>query len=160
LYAGIRVDQQGFMIEIQEKHSFTLDKTKSHHSPGTHYFRKGSDVKKYFQQQMDEGIDLNGEYYVSMTYSVLKDAGLSIFVYDEIPHFCQWGTPEDLEAYEAWSRLFAELSGKDKGKTYIPKERETFVHVGLDPGTEEYVASYDYWQTFFSKSAFHPFVYF
>jgi len=157
LYAGIRIDDRGYMTEIQEKHSFTSDKTKSHHSPGVHYFRKGSDIKKFFQKQIDDNVNLNGEYYVSMIYSVLKDAGLDIFVYDNIPHFCQWGTPEDLEIYEAWSRLFADLSGKEKGQTSVPKDREPFIQTGLEPGTLEYEASYEYWKTFFSKNSFHPF---
>ena len=40
---------------------------------------------------------------------VLKD-GLKILVYDKINHFCQWGTPFDLEEYNYWSEIFKAIN--------------------------------------------------
>ena len=34
--------------------------------------------------------------------------GLKTLVYDKINHFCQWGTPFDLEEYNYWSEIFKE----------------------------------------------------
>jgi NDP-sugar pyrophosphorylase family protein len=105
-YAGCRVDDQKFLLEIKEKFSFTEDKTQSHHSGGTYYFSKGAYVKKYFQQMMEEKIELNGEFYISLVYTLLLKDKLKTLVYDKVPHFCQWGTPEDLEEYTYWADIF------------------------------------------------------
>lgn len=106
LYAGIRTDQYNNMLEIREKHSFTEDMMDSFHSAGTYYFRKGSYIKKYFKKLVDDNIHTNSEYYVSMVYQLMKEDGLSIYVY-ELEYFLQWGTPQDLEEYKYWSGYFA-----------------------------------------------------
>ncbi len=104
-YASMRLEADGKMAEIREKHSFTPDKTQSPQSPGTYYFATGAILKKYFRQMLDEDVNLNGEYYASLVYNLLKRDGLEVGVYDRIPHFCQWGTPEDLREYEFWIEL-------------------------------------------------------
>ena len=48
-----------------------------------------------------------GEYYASMVYQPMVEDGKRILVYDQIPHFCQWGTPQDLEEYNYWGGIFA-----------------------------------------------------
>lgn len=105
LYASCKVDKDLNMLEIKEKFSFEEDKMKAYHSGGTYYFSKGAHVKKYFQLMMDEDHSLNGEYYVSLVYNLLYRDGLSVKVYDKVPHFCQWGTPEDLEEYLTWGNI-------------------------------------------------------
>ena len=102
LYASCKVDDYMRLLEIREKFSFEADKTKTYHSGGTYYFSKGAMVKKYFQQLMDEKLDLNGEFYISLVYNLLVRDGLDVLVYDKVPHFCQWGTPRDLKEYETW----------------------------------------------------------
>lgn len=57
---------------------------------------------------MDEDINTNGEYYVSMVYNLMKKDGLKISIY-EIQHMLQWGAPRDLEEYKTWSRYFESL---------------------------------------------------
>ncbi|RJQ17481.1 MAG: capsular biosynthesis protein [Nitrospiraceae bacterium] len=106
-YAGMNVDAQNNMIEIREKYSFTENKMDSFHSSGSYYFRKGAFVKKYFRMLMDKDININGEYYVSMVYQLMKEDDLNIYVYN-LEHFLQWGTPEDLEEYVYWSEYFRE----------------------------------------------------
>jgi NDP-sugar pyrophosphorylase family protein len=105
LYASCKVDENLNMLEIREKFSFEENKMKAYHSGGTYYFSKGSYVKRYFQMMIDRDINLNGEYYVSLVYNLLKEEGLSVKVYDQVPHFCQWGTPEDLEEYINWGKI-------------------------------------------------------
>jgi hypothetical protein len=53
---------------------------------------------------------LNGEYYISLVYNLMLRDGLPVLVYDKIPHFCQWGTPEDMEEYNNWSTIFEAYS--------------------------------------------------
>jgi len=108
LYAGVKTDRDNYLIDIQEKHSFTPNKMDTYQSSGTYYFRKGSLVKKYFKRLMDKKISLNNEYYVSMVYNLLQEDRLQTYIYD-LDYFCQWGTPEDLEIYNSWSDYFAYL---------------------------------------------------
>ena len=37
-----------------------------------------------------------------MVYDLLIKDKLDVFVYDQVPFFCQWGTPKDLEQYLYW----------------------------------------------------------
>jgi NDP-sugar pyrophosphorylase family protein len=111
-YAFMRDDQQ-WMLEIQEKKPFTDNRMNEYASNGTYYFKHGRHVKKYFQQLMDLKQDLNGEYYVSMVYNLLRQDNLPVSIY-EIEHMLQWGTPEDVQEYNAWSRYFRGLVTRPK----------------------------------------------
>lgn len=106
-YAFMREHDQ-WMDEIQEKKPFTDNRMEEFAGDGTFYFRTGAIVKKYFQEVMDKKIDLNGEYYVSLVFNLLKADGLKISIY-EITQMLQWGEPADLEDYQAWSDYFASL---------------------------------------------------
>jgi len=114
LYASCKKDENNGLIEIREKFSFETDKTKAYHSGGTYYFSKGLYVKKYFQQLMDEKIALNGEYYISLVYNLLVKDKLDVLVYDKVPHFCQWGTPKDLEEYMTWINIMKSYHMEEK----------------------------------------------
>jgi len=105
LYASCKKDENGNLLEIREKFSFEKDKTKASHSGGTYYFAKGSLVKKYFKQLMDEKLDLNGEYYISLVYNLLVRDQLKVLVYENVSHFCQWGTPKDMQEYLTWMEI-------------------------------------------------------
>jgi NDP-sugar pyrophosphorylase family protein len=103
LYAGCRIDKDKWLLEIKEKHSFEKDKTKGHHSPGVYYFKSGQLLKTYCEKIISKNFHLNGEYYVSMLYELMLQDQLKIYVYDKIPHFCQWGTPQDLQDFNFWT---------------------------------------------------------
>lgn len=105
LYASMKVDQLNQLEEIKEKFSFTENKMDCYQSSGTYYFRKGSHIKKYFQQLIDKKILINNEFYVSMVFEEMRKDQKLISVY-EIPTFLQWGTPDDLEDYLYWSNYF------------------------------------------------------
>ncbi|MBC7426008.1 MAG: NTP transferase domain-containing protein [Bacteroidia bacterium] len=110
LYAGCLPGNNMMLKEITEKFSYSTDKSKAYHSAGTYYFKSGALVKKYFDMLMDEKIDLNGEYYISLVYNLLCRDGLDTLIYDKIKTFCQWGTPEDMEEYNTWSDIFKTFS--------------------------------------------------
>ena len=103
-YAFIRDDKQ-WMQEIKEKEPFTDNRMNEYASNGTYYFKKGSLVKKYFKELMENDINLNGEYYVSLIYNLLLRDNLKVSIY-EIQHMLQWGTPQDVEEYNTWSKYF------------------------------------------------------
>lgn len=112
LYASCKTDQHGMLLEIREKFSFEEDKTRTYHSGGTYYFSKGTLVKKYFSNLMDSEVSINGEYYVSLVYNQMVRDELNIYVYDGVRHFCQWGTPKDLEEFNTWMEIMRHYKSK------------------------------------------------
>jgi len=103
-YAFIR-DEKQWMLEIKEKEPFTTDRNNEYASNGTYYFKKGKFVKKYFTKLIQSDINLNGEFYVSLVYNLLVLDGLNVSIYS-IQHMLQWGTPNDVEEYNSWSKYF------------------------------------------------------
>lgn len=103
-YAFVK-EENMLMIEIQEKKPYTSNKMDEYASNGTYYFKSGSIVKKYFQELIRQNISINGEFYVSMVYNLLKQDNLNILIF-EIEKMLQWGTPKDLEEYLLWSNYF------------------------------------------------------
>lgn len=112
VYAGCRVNEKNELLEIREKYSFEVDKTKGYHSCGAYYFRTGELMKEYFAKSVALNNSLNGEFYVSMVYNLLIVDKLNVTVFDGIKHFCQWGTPEDLEEYLYWDEIFLKYQYK------------------------------------------------
>ena len=104
-YAFCKMDENNKILEIREKKPFTDNKMSEFASTGTYYFKKGSYVKKYFKQLMDEDLNINGEFYVSLVYNLLIRDELVNLVY-EVPHMLQWGTPFDLDVYNSWSNYY------------------------------------------------------
>jgi NDP-sugar pyrophosphorylase family protein len=105
LYAYMREHNQ-FLLEIKEKGCFTGDRMNEFASSGTYYFRSGALLKHYFRQALERGLQTNGEYYASTPFNLLVEDGLPVYIY-ELDQFLQWGTPEDLAEYRAWSDYFA-----------------------------------------------------
>ena len=108
-YASCLTDEDDNLIEIREKYSFEVDKTKAKHSPGNYYFKNGAYLKKYCQALVDSGEVLNGEYYASMPYNFMVKDGLTVWVPTNIDYFCQWGTPEDMKESVYWINLMKEM---------------------------------------------------
>lgn len=106
-YAFMR-DENQWMLEIKEKEPFTENRQQEFASNGTYYFRKGSFIKQFFRELMDKNLHLNGEFYVSLVYNLLIDAGLRVSIY-EIQHMLQWGTPEDVEEFNQWFNYFNDV---------------------------------------------------
>ena len=103
-YAYLR-HQDHWMEEIQEKACFTDNRMEEYASAGTYYFARGRHVTRYFAELVRRQQSLNGEYYVSLVYNLMRADGLRTWVY-ELDQFLQWGTPEDLEEYLGWSEFF------------------------------------------------------
>ena len=117
-YAFMQHDNM-WVTKIQEKKPFTDNKMNEYASNGTYYFKSGKILKKYFNELIDEDIQINGEYYVSMVYNLLIQDKLNILIY-EIDNMLQWGTPYDLEIYNMWSSYFKKK--KDKMISFVDKD--------------------------------------
>ena len=65
---------------------------------------------------IDEDVNINGEYYVSLVYNLMIKDGLYNTVY-EVPNMLQWGTPLDVKMYQQWSDYYrAVVDAKSKLK--------------------------------------------
>lgn len=106
LYATCLTDAQMNMLEITEKHNYETDREKGYYSGGTYYFSKGKYIKKYFEELMENKVTVFDEYFISLPYNFMVRDGLKVKVYDKVPHFCQWGTPEDMREYVSWAEIF------------------------------------------------------
>ena len=117
-YAFCSTDENGVILEIREKQPFTDNKMEEFASAGNYYFRKGSYVKKYFQQLIDEDVNINGEYYVSLVYNLMIRDGLHNAVFS-VPNMLQWGTPLDVDKYLQWSNYYKDVI-KEQKEVHIP----------------------------------------
>ncbi len=117
-YAFCKTDEDNRIVEIREKQPFTDDKMSEFASTGTYYFKKGSYVKKYFQKLIDEDININGEYYVSLVHNLLIQDNLMNAIY-EVPTMLQWGTPLDVDMYLQWSNYYRDVV-KEQNRVKIP----------------------------------------
>lgn len=113
-YAFMR-DENQWMLEIKEKEPFTNNRMEEYASNGIYYFKKGAYVKKYFAALMEKDIHLKGEYYVSLIYNLLVEDGLKVSIYN-IQHMLQWGTPQDVEEYNSWSKYFTDAVNEKEKK--------------------------------------------
>lgn len=107
-YAYIR-HRAGWIEDIREKQPFTTNRIEEYASSGTYYFSSGSTLLKACTTCIEQGLDVGGEYYVSLAYKPLLDERLPIMVYP-LQHFMQWGTPEDVAEYRGWSQAFRRLA--------------------------------------------------
>ena len=112
LYASCKVGDNDNLIEIREKYAWHSDKTCDRHSPGIYYFKSGEIMKTYCQKMVDENDHINGEFYASLPYNYMVKDHKTVWCPTNVSHFCQWGTPEDVEDYSYWVGL-------------IQKQRET-----------------------------------
>lgn len=120
VYANCKVNKNMLLEEIKEKHSYSQDKTKDFHSAGAYYYKNKEVVKHYFDSLMHNGPALNGEYYASLVYQQMLSDGLQIWVDKNISHFCQWGTPEDMEECIYWLDNVSNNANDEKeNKAYL-----------------------------------------
>lgn len=114
-YASCLTDEDDNLVEIREKYSFEKDKTKAKHSPGVYYFKNGAVLEKYCQTLVDhEECAINGEYYASLPYNFMVKDGLKVWVPANVSHFCQWGTPEDMQEFVYWTDLIKKAEAASK----------------------------------------------
>lgn len=101
------------VLEVQEKQPYTDNHWEEQASTGTYYFRRGSDVKKYLQQAIDENVNYNGEHYITLVYNLLIRDRLKVFCYPT-DHVAVFGTPEEVQNFEAWQTILKGLQVKNE----------------------------------------------
>jgi len=104
-----------WMTGIQEKQPYTEMPMNEFASSGTYYFKSGALCLEAFKEQVEQDLNIGGEYYASLAYRILLQKRLSIAIYD-LQHFMQWGTPGDLQEYLNWSKTFRNLLSHNDAK--------------------------------------------
>jgi len=90
------------VLEIKEKECYTDNPLQEHASTGAYYFRRGDQMKKYFNQLMEQDINYNGEYYVTLVYNLLIKDSLKVGFFDT-KFVTVFGTPEEVKSFESWN---------------------------------------------------------
>ncbi|MCH9853158.1 MAG: NTP transferase domain-containing protein [Alphaproteobacteria bacterium] len=103
-YAYMR-EQNGLVLDIQEKQPYTDNRMEEYASSGCYYFASATIMYDAFAKMTQQNLQINGEYYVSLAYKPLLADNKQINVYP-LQHFMQWGTPEDVAEYNGWSDIF------------------------------------------------------
>ena len=106
-YAYMR-EANGWLQDIQEKQPYTTNRMEEFASSGTYYFASGEIMSEAFMITMDQGLNVGGEYYVSLAYKPLLAANHPVAIYP-LQHFMQWGTPQDVVEYNGWSAAFRRM---------------------------------------------------
>lgn len=111
-YAFMRDDGRQRLLEIREKAPFTDQRMDEFASVGTHWFRNGAMVKKFFHKMIDNDVRVKNEFYVSCVHNLLNAEGFVNMIY-EVQHMLMWGTPFDVEIYREWSDYFRYVTTKN-----------------------------------------------
>lgn len=106
-YAYMR-EEDGWVLDIQEKQPYTNNRMDEYASSGTYYFASGKIMSNAFRATMEQEINIGGEYYVSLAYKPLLADKRLVAVYS-LQHFMQWGTPDDVAEYNGWSSAFRRM---------------------------------------------------
>ena len=98
------------VVDIQEKEPYTSTPMNEEASAGCYGFASGSIMIEAIEEQIKNQINLNGEYYISLTYKTILGNGHSVGT-AAMDKFFQWGTPEDLQDWIYWSESISALPG-------------------------------------------------
>lgn len=94
-WSYVRLDDNGFVIELKEKEVISTDAT-----VGIYYWQHGSEYVKYAEQMINKGkaTQVNGEWYCAPVYNEAITDGKKIKIF-KIQKMHGLGTPEDLEYF-------------------------------------------------------------
>jgi len=96
--------KEDLLEEIKEKECYTSQPMTEEASTGIYYFRNGKLLKTYFDKALEKELTYNGEYYVTLVYNLLVEDGLKVGYYTT-PFVTVFGTPEEVENFEAWTTI-------------------------------------------------------
>ncbi len=149
-YAYLKTNGSLQVSEIVEKECFSDDKMKDFAATGTHYFRTGALMKRYFSQAVAENLSINGEFYASLPFNLMIRDGLNVLAF-EVKKFICFGTPYDLNQYNAWSYHFAHLANGG----FISNADLSVVPV--KESINSLLGQHEYWRDYFRKKPYHPY---
>lgn len=128
-FAYVKKNIYNEVIEIQEKKPFTNNPLLEEASTGTYGFRNGKILLDALNDQVKLNYDLNGEYYISLTYKAMLRKNLRIKT-SKVKFFMQWGTPQDLSDFNYWSDTLNSLMQKFNTEKFDSKTNKIILAAG------------------------------
>lgn len=107
LFAYIRRDVNGRILELKEKACFTHDRTTEPASVGIYYFNSFDIFLKYSEMVIMDKMRELPEAYVSLLANPMVEDGLSVATFD-VKKFICLGTPKDYEEFLYWDKVINE----------------------------------------------------
>lgn len=111
-YCHLKVDENNFVTDLQEKKLYTDNIQKEWTSCGLYYFKSSAFLKECLLEQQKQnlcfkrdGVDL--EFYTSLALLAIKNTEPKIKILNfQIKYFIQFGTPFDIQLYEYFKNYF------------------------------------------------------
>lgn len=116
------------VASIQEKQSYTNSPMDEEASAGAYGFQNGFLLIRAIEEQVSKGLDLNGEYYTSLTIQSAINLGYKVGT-TLMDKFYQWGTPEDLEDWNSWNSFIHSLD-RSKLSMNVGTQHESIILAG------------------------------
>ncbi len=113
-FGYIKADGENRIIEVREKTSFSDNPLKENASTGIYAFRSKDILIQSLNLQKEKTAQVNGEYYVSLAVDQLVQQGGAASIMS-VCRFACWGTPEDLEDFNHYSKIQEIILGRDIG---------------------------------------------
>lgn len=111
-YCHLKVDENNFVTEIQEKKLFTDNIQNEWTSCGLYYFKSGDFLNQCLDEQLKQNLcyrrdGKDSEFYTSLALLAIKNKKPEIKILNyEIERFIQFGTPFDIQLYEYFKSYF------------------------------------------------------
>jgi NDP-sugar pyrophosphorylase family protein len=99
------------VVDIQEKKPFSGNPQSEEASAGCYGFASGRILLSCIDQQIEQGLSWNSEFYTSLTYLPLLENDGKVGTV-QASKFAQWGTPEDLEDWKYWVSAVSSLESE------------------------------------------------
>lgn len=104
MFAYSKITDDNRILEIKEKSCYTDNRFNEPASSGVYYFSKWLYIYKYFNQLIDENVNYNGEFYVTLVYNLMIRDKLRVYSYLN-DYTVSLGTPCDVENFMAWMTI-------------------------------------------------------
>ncbi len=117
-FGYINADIENTIMEIREKTSFSNNPLTEKASTGIYLFRSKEILLASIALQKENNAQVNGEYYVSLAVDQLVKNGQKASIV-MVNRFACWGTPEDLEDFNHFSKIQEIIKGYDVGGSVL-----------------------------------------
>lgn len=104
LFAYVRCDDEGRVLELREKSCFTENRIEEPASVGIYYFGSGEMFATYAQEVIEDQERDLPEAYVSLLANPMVRDGLAVATFDVAKFICL-GTPRDYEEFLYWQNV-------------------------------------------------------
>ncbi len=108
-YGWVGVDHGGRATEISVKKPISTNLLNDHVISGTFWFRSAHLLDATLSQLISKNIRVNNEFYLDSALGQLVEAGRCVRVF-EVDKYIGWGTPDDYQDYQVWSRYVRRAS--------------------------------------------------